>query len=116
MRYVSCDVSTICLGLAASFGALLLAGGTKGKRLALPHAEIMIHQPLIGGNGIHGPAADIQIAAEQLQRTKRRLTRILAESTGRREEELAADTERDNYMSAREALAYGLIDRVIEKR
>lgn len=116
MQYIKCDVSTICVGLAASFGAFLLAGGARGKRIALPNAEIMIHQPLIGGCGVHGPAADIRIVSEQLQKTKQRLTRILAENTGRPFAEVAADTERDNYMSAEEALAYGLIDRIIDKR
>lgn len=116
MKYIKCDVSTICIGLAASFGAFLLAGGAKGKRIALPNAEIMIHQPLIGGNGVRGPVTDIQIVTEQMLKTKRRLTRILSENTGRSITEIAADTERDNYMSAREALAYGLIDKIIEKR
>lgn len=116
MQYIRCDVSTICIGLAASFGAFLLAGGAKGKRLALPNAEIMIHQPLIGGKGLSGPAADIQIVSEQMQRTKQRLTRLLSENTGRTVDEVAAATERDNFMSAREALAFGLIDRIIDKR
>ena len=116
MQYIKCDVSTICIGLAASFGAFLLAGGAKGKRLALPNAEIMIHQPLIGGKGLSGPAADIQIASEQMQKTKQRLTRLLSENTGRTVDEVAAATERDNFMSAREALAFGLIDRIIDKR
>lgn len=116
MQYIKCDVSTICIGLAASFGAFLLAGGTKGKRIALPNAEIMIHQPLIGGNGIQGPATDIQIASEQMQKTKQRLTRILSENTGRTFEEVAAATERDNFMSAKEALDFGLIDKIIDKR
>ena len=116
MQYIKCDVSTICIGLAASFGAFLLAGGTKGKRIALPNAEIMIHQPLIGGNGIQGPATDIQIASEQMQKTKQRLTRILSENTGRTFEEVATATERDNFMSAQEALDFGLIDKIIDKR
>ena len=116
MQYIKCDVSTICMGLAASMGAFLLSGGTKGKRLALPNAEIMIHQPLIGGKGLSGPAADIQIASEQMQKTKQRLTRLLSENTGRTVDEVAAATERDNFMSAREALAFGLIDRIIDKR
>ena len=116
MQYIRCDVSTICIGLAASFGAFLLAGGAKGKRLPLPNAEIMIHQPLIGGKGLSGPAADIQIASEQMQKTKQRLTRLLSENTGRTVDEVAAATERDNFMSAREALAFGLIDRIIDKR
>ena len=116
MQYIKCDVSTICIGLAASFGAFLLAGGAKGKRIALPNAEIMIHQPLIGGNGVHGPVTDIQIVTEQMQKTKQRLTRILSENTGRPFAQVAADTERDNYMSAQEALAYRLIDKIIEKK
>ena len=116
MQYIKCDVSTICIGLAASFGAFLLAGGAKGKRIALPNAEIMIHQPLIGGNGVHGPVTDIQIVTEQMQKTKQRLTRILSENTGKTFAQVAADTERDNYMSAQEALAYGLIDKIIDKR
>ena len=116
MQYIKCDVSTICIGLAESFGELLLAGGAKGKRIALPNAEIMIHQPLIGGNGVRGPVADIQIVSEQMQKTKQRLTRILSENTGRTVAEITADTERDNYMSAHEALAYGLIDKIIDKR
>ena len=116
MQYIKCDVSTICIGLAASFGAFLLAGGAKGKRIALPNAENMIHQPLIAGNGVHGPGPDIQIVTEQMQKTKQRLTRILSENTGKTFAQVAADTERDNYMSAQEALAYGLIDKIIDKR
>lgn len=116
MQYIKCDVSTICMGLAASFGAFLLAGGAKGKRIALPNAEIMIHQPLISGDGVRGPATDIQIMSEQMQKTKQRLNRILSKNTGRSVIEIAADTERDNYMSAQEALAYGLIDKIIDKR
>lgn len=116
MQYIKCDVSTICMGLAASFGAFLLAGGAKGKRIALPNAEIMIHQPLISGDGVRGPATDIQIMSEQMQKTKQRLNRILSKNTGRSVMEIAADTERDNYMSAQEALAYGLIDKIIDKR
>ena len=116
MQYLKCDVSTICIGLAASFGAFLLAGGAKGKRIALPNAENMIHQPLIAGNGVHGPVTDIQIVTEQMQKTKQRLTRILSENTGKTFAQVAADTERDNYMSAQEALAYGLIDKIIDKR
>ena len=116
MRYIQCDVSTICVGLAASFGAFLLAGGAKGKRIALPNAEIMIHQPLIGGNGVRGSVTDLQIVTEQMKKTRQRLNRILSENTGRSVEEIAADTERDNYMSAREALAYGLIDKIIDQR
>ena len=114
MRYIRCDVSTICIGLAASFGAFLLAGGTKGKRFALPNAEIMIHQPAL--EKIGGKATDIQIYSEKLQRDKRRLNRILAENTGRTEEEIWRDTERDHFMSAEEAKAYGIIDTVMQKR
>lgn len=116
MQYIKCNVSTICIGLAASFGSFLLAGGTKGKRIALPNAEIMIHQPLIGGNGVRGPATDIQIISDQMQKTKQKLNRILSENTGRTIEQICADTERDNYMTATEALAYGLIDKIIDKR
>ena len=116
IQYIKCDVSTICMGMAASMGAFLLASGTKGKRFALPNAEIMIHQPLIAGNGVHGPVTDIQIVTEQMQKTKQRLTRILSENTGKTFAQVAADTERDNYMSAQEALAYGLIDKIIDKR
>lgn len=116
MQYIRCDVSTICIGLAASFGAFLLAGGTHGKRMALPNSEIMIHQPAIGGNGIQGQASDIRIISDHIQKNKRRLNRILAENTGRTIEEIERDTERDHYMSAEEALEYGLIDCVISKR
>ena len=116
MQYIKCDVSTLCIGLAASFGAFLLAGGTKGKRIALPNAEIMIHQPLIGGNGARGPVTDLQIITGQMQKTKKRLTHILAENTGRTFDEVAAATERDNFMSAEDALAFGLIDKIMEKR
>lgn len=116
MRYIQCDVSTICVGLAASFGAILLAGGTKGKRIALANAEIMIHQPAIHGNGITGQATDIGIMSDHMQRSRQRLNRILAESTGKTIEEIALATERDNYMSAQEALEFGLIDKVIAQR
>lgn len=116
MQYVKCDVSTICIGLAASFGAFLLAGGAKGKRIALSNAEIMIHQPAIHGNGVQGQATDIQIVSEHMQKSKERLNRILAQNTGKSVEQIREDTERDYYMSANEALAYGLIDKVIEKR
>ena len=115
MQYIKCDVSTICLGLAASFGAFLLAGGTKGKRMALPNAEIMIHQPAISG-GVKGQATDIRIVSDHIQQSKQRLNRIMAQNTGRTEEEIAAATERDNYMTAAEALEFGIIDRIIEKR
>ena len=114
MNYIKCDVSTICIGMAASMGAFLLSAGTKGKRLALPNAEIMIHQPLVGG--MQGQASDIKIHAEHLLKTREKMNTILAEHTGKTVEEIARDTERDNFMSAEEACAYGLIDRVIEKR
>lgn len=116
MQYIKCDVSTICIGLAASFGAFLLAGGAKGKRIALPNAEIMIHQPAIHGNGVQGQATDIKIVSDHIQKSKERLNRILAENTGKSVEQIRIDTERDNYMSAEEALNYGLIDKIIEKR
>ena len=113
MQYIKCDVSTICIGMAASMGAFLLAGGAKGKRMALPNAEIMIHQP---SGGAQGQATDIKIVAEQILRTKEKLNRILAENTGQPLEVIAADTERDNYMGAEEAVKYGLIDEVIHNR
>ncbi|MDE6203400.1 MAG: ATP-dependent Clp endopeptidase proteolytic subunit ClpP [Lachnospiraceae bacterium] len=113
MQYVKCDVSTYCMGMAASMGAFLLAGGTKGKRLALPNAEIMIHQPL---GGAQGQATEIEIAAKHILRTKEKLNKILAENTGRDYDVIAADTERDNWMTAEEAKEYGLIDRVVYKR
>lgn len=116
MQYIKCDVSTICLGLAASFGAFLLAGGTKGKRMALTNAEIMIHQPVVHGNGIQGQATDIKILSDHIQKSKARLNRILAENTGRTLEEIEAATERDHYLSAEEALEFGLIDAVISGR
>ena len=110
MRYIKCDVSTICIGMAASMGAFLLAGGTKGKRMALPNAEIMIHQPL---GGAQGQATEIEIAAKHILQTKEKLNKILAENCGRDYDTVAADTERDNWKSAEEAVAYGLIDKVI---
>ena len=113
MQYIKCDVSTICIGLAASMGAFLLAGGAKGKRYALPNAEIMIHQP---SGGAKGQATEIEIAAENILKTTKRLNEILAENTGKPYEVIAADTERDHYMSAQEAADYGLIDGVITKR
>ena len=113
MQYIKCDVSTICVGMAASMGAFLLAGGTKGKRMSLPNAEILIHQPL---GGAQGQASDIQIAAEHIGRTKEKLNAILAANTGKDIETLRVDTDRDNWMSAEEAKEYGLIDRVIDKR
>ena len=113
MRYIKCDVSTICIGMAASMGAFLLAGGTKGKRLALPNAEIMIHQPL---GGAQGQATEIEIAAKHILRTKQKLNTILAENCGQPYDVIAADTERDNWKSAEEAMQYGLIDKVITDR
>ena len=113
MKFIKCDVSTICIGMAASMGAFLLSSGTKGKRLALPHSEVMIHQPL---GGARGQASDIQIQAEQILKTKAMLNRILAENTGKPIEIIERDTDRDNYMTAEEALSYGLVDKVIEKR
>ena len=110
MQYVKCDVSTICIGMAASMGAFLLAGGTKGKRMALPNAEIMIHQP---SGGSQGQATEIEIAAKHILRTKEKLNRMLAENTGKDYETICADTERDNWKSAEEACEYGLIDKVI---
>ena len=113
MQYVKCDVSTYCMGMAGSMGAFLLAGGTKGKRLALPNAEIMIHQP---SGGAQGQATEIEITAKHILQTKRKLNQILAENTGKDYEIVAADTERDNWMTAEEAKDYGLIDRVVYKR
>ena len=113
MQYIKCDVSTICIGLAASMGAFLLAGGAKGKRYALPNAEIMIHQP---SGGARGQETEIRIVAENILKTKKRLNEILAANTGKPYETIAADTERDNYMSAQEAAEYGLIDSVITNR
>ena len=112
MKYIKCDVATTCIGMAASMGAFLLAGGTKGKRFALPNAEVMIHQPL---GGAQGQATEIQIAAEHILKTKKKLNSILAENCGKPLDVVMADTERDNWMSAEEAKAYGLIDHVIEK-
>ena len=113
MNYIKCDVCTICMGMAASMGAFLLSGGAKGKRLALPNAEIMIHQPL---GGAQGQASDIKIHAEHILRIRDKLNRILAEKTGKPLKTIVADTERDNFMSAEEACAYGLIDKVITKK
>ena len=113
MNYIKCPVSTICLGLAASFGAVLLSNGAKGRRFATPNAEILIHQPLIAGGGISGQTTDIKIHAEQMIKTRERLTKILADNTGKPVEQLMKDTERDNYMTAEEALEYGLIDEII---
>lgn len=116
MQYVKCDVSTICMGMAASMGAFLLSSGAKGKRIALPNSEIMIHQPLISGGGISGQVTDIQIRSNYLLRTKERLNRILSENTGKDYETVCRDTERDNFMNAEEALQYGLIDKVFDSR
>ncbi len=113
MQYIKCDVSTICIGMAASMGAFLLAGGAKGKRMALPNAEIMIHQPL---GGAQGQATEIEIAAKHILKTKEKLNRILAENCGKDYEEVVADTERDNWKTAEEAVAYGLIDSVVTKK
>ena len=113
MQYIKCDVSTICIGMAASMGAFLLAGGAKGKRLALPNSEIMIHQPL---GGAQGQATEIEIAAEHILRTKKKLNTILSENTGQPYETIVKDTERDNWLTAQEALEYGLIDKVMENR
>lgn len=113
MKYIKCDVSTICIGMAASMGAFLLSAGTKGKRLALPNSEIMIHQPL---GGAQGQATDIQIHAEHILKTRENLNKMLAEATGQSLEKIQLDTERDNFMSAQQAMEYGLVDKVIEKR
>ncbi len=113
MQYIKCDVSTICMGMAASMGAYLLPSGAKGKRFALPNSEIMIHQPL---GGARGQATEIKIVADHILKTREKLNRILAENTGRTLEEIERDTERDNFMTANEALEYGLVDKVITKR
>lgn len=113
MQYIKCDVSTICMGMAASMGAFLLSSGAKGKRYALPNSEIMIHQPL---GGAQGQASDIKIAAEHIIRTREKLNKILAENTGKPIEQIAVDTERDNWLSAQEAMDYGLVDKVYYKR
>ncbi len=113
MHYIKCDVSTICIGMAASMGAFLLAGGAKGKRMALPNAEVMIHQPL---GGTQGQATEIEIAAKHILKTKEKMNRMLAANCGKTYEQVAADTERDNWLSAQEALDYGLIDSIIENR
>lgn len=112
MNYIKCDVSTICIGMAASMGAFLLAGGAKGKRYVLPNAEVMIHQP---SGGARGQASDIKIVAEQILKTRQKLNEILAANTGQPLEKIAEDTERDNYLSAEEAKAYGLVDEIIVK-
>lgn len=113
MQYIKCDVSTICIGTAASMGAFLLSSGAKGKRFILPNAEVMIHQPL---GGVQGQATDIQIAAEHITRTKKRLNKILAENTGKPIEQIAVDTDRDNWLTSEQALEYGLVDKILEKR
>ena len=113
MQYIKCDVSTICMGMAASMGAFLLSSGAKGKRYALPNSEIMIHQP---SGGAKGQATDIKIVADHILRTKAKLNKILAENTGKDIETIAQDTERDNFMTAQEALEYGLVDKVLDKR
>lgn len=113
MQYIKCDVSTICVGMAASMGAFLLSSGTKGKRICLPNAEVMIHQPL---GQTKGQATEIEIAANHILKTKKKLNSILAANCGKTVEEVTADTERDNWLSAEEALAYGLVDKVIDKR
>ncbi|MDE5835167.1 MAG: ATP-dependent Clp endopeptidase proteolytic subunit ClpP [Ruminococcus sp.] len=115
MNYIKCDVSTICIGMAASMGAFLLSSGAKGKRFSLPNSEIMIHQPLISG-GLSGQCTDIKIHSDHLVRTRQKMNEILAKNTGKPIEQIQIDTERDNYMYAHEALEYGLIDKVIEKR
>ena len=116
MNYIKCDVSTICIGMAASMGAFLLATGAKGKRMALPNSEIMIHQPLISGGGLQGQTTDIKIHTDHLVRTREKMNTILAQRTGKTVEQIAQDTERDNYLSAQEAMEYGLIDSVITSR
>ncbi len=113
MQYIKCDVSTICMGMAASMGAFLLSSGAKGKRFALPNSEIMIHQPL---GGAQGQASDIKIAAEHILRTREKLNKILSENTGKSIEQIAVDTERDNWLSAQEAMDYGIVDKVFYKR
>ena len=113
MQYIKCDVSTICMGMAASMGAFLLAAGAKGKRYALPNAEIMIHQPL---GGAQGQATEIKIVADQILKTREKINQILAENTGKPVEQIAIDTERDNYLTAQEAMDYGLVDKVLYKR
>ena len=113
MQYIKCDVSTICMGMAASMGAFLLSSGAKGKRFALPNSEIMIHQPL---GGARGQATEIKIVADHILKTREKLNRILAENTGKSIEQIALDTERDNYLSAQEAMEYGIVDKVIKNR
>jgi ATP-dependent Clp protease protease subunit len=116
MRYIKCDVSTICVGMAASMASFLLAAGAKGKRLALPNSEILIHQPLIGGGGISGQTTDVKIHADHLVYTRDKMNRLLSEMTGQSLETIQRDTERDNYMTAQQAMEYGIIDKVIQQR
>ena len=116
MQYIKCDVSTICMGMAASMGAFLLSAGTKGKRIALPNSEILIHQPLISGGGISGQCTDIKIHSDHMVYTRQKLNEILAKNTGKPLDVIERDTERDNYLTAEEAMEYGLIDKVIEHR
>ena len=116
MNYIKCPVTTVCVGLAASMGAVLLAAGEKGKRYAMPNSEVMIHQPLIGGGGLQGQATEIKIHADHLVRTREKLNKFLSERTGKPLEQIEKDTERDNYMTAEQALEYGLIDGIMEKR
>ena len=116
MQYIKCDVSTICMGMAASMGAFLLSSGTKGKRLALPNSEILIHQPLISGGGISGQCTDIKIHSDHMVKTRQKLNEILAANTGKPIDVIERDTERDNYLTAQEAMEYGLVDKVIEHR
>ena len=116
MQYIKCDVSTICMGMAASMGAFLLSSGTKGKRLALPNSEILIHQPLIAGGGISGQSTDIKIHSDHMVYTRNKLNEILSKNTGKPLDVIERDTERDNYLTAQEAMEYGLIDKVIEHR
>ena len=116
MQYIKCDVSTICMGMAASMGAFLLSSGTKGRRLALPNSEILIHQPLIAGGGISGQCTDIKIHSDHMVYTRNKLNEILSKNTGKPLDVIERDTERDNYLTAQEAMEYGLIDKVIEHR
>ena len=116
MNYIKCPVTTVCVGLAASMGAVLLAAGEKGKRFAMPNSEVMIHQPLIGGGGLQGQATEIKIHADHLVRTREKLNKFLSERTGKPLEQIERDTERDNYMTAEQALEYGLIDGIMSKR
>ena len=116
MNYIKCPVSTICVGMAASMGSILLTCGEKGKRFATPNSEILIHQPLIGGNGLSGQTTDIKIHTDHLVKTREKMNKLLSEKTGQPIEKIMQDTERDNYMTAEEALKYGLIDEILEKR